>query len=222
MGPWTALDGGLADRTNVLVLAPHPDDEVFGAAGLMCALVSAGHRVQLVAVTDGEAAYGPLPASATIALIYRRARERHLALQRLGVSRDIELVRLGLPDGAVSCHQNELAEAIATMGATIIVSTWRHDGHPDHEAVGEAAAEAAHRTGANHWEYVVWAGHHGLLGRAERAQAWEVPMTTATRSAKIAAARLFRSQLEPSPDGRPVVPRELIDRLEHDAEMVLA
>ena len=40
------------------------------------------------------------------------------------------------------------------------------------------------------------------------------------RRAKLAAAGMFRSQLEPSPDGRPVVPSALVERLADDPEVV--
>lgn len=38
----------------VLVVAPHPDDEVFGCAGLVQQLVQSGTQVDVVIVTGGQ------------------------------------------------------------------------------------------------------------------------------------------------------------------------
>ena len=42
------------------------------------------------------------------------------------------------------------------------------------------------------------------------------------RAAKCRAIDAYTSQLEPSPDGRPVVPAELVHRLRIDDEVLLA
>ena len=119
-------------------------------------------------------------------------------------------------------HREELTdEIVGKAHAAVIVSTWRHDGHPDHEAVGEAAATAAGVAGARHWEYPIWASHRGLIDPTHLARAREVRTSRTTRAAKLTAARMFLSQLEPSPDGRPVVPRELVDRLGTGPEIML-
>ena len=43
-----------ATRARVLVLAPHPDDETFGAGGLIQQAVTAGAALRVVFATDGE------------------------------------------------------------------------------------------------------------------------------------------------------------------------
>ena len=42
------------EGTRILVLAPHPDDEVFGCAGAIMRHVAAGDSVRVAVVTDGE------------------------------------------------------------------------------------------------------------------------------------------------------------------------
>lgn len=206
--------------TAVLV-APHPDDEVFGAGALLRWLVACRHRVRVIAVTDGEAAWGDLAAGDRQDLARRRAAERARALTLLGVGGHIEVVRLGIPDGAVADHEDELTARLAEIGAPLMAATWRNDGHPDHEAVGRAAAVAAGRLDASLVEFVVWAGLRQRLTSRQLRTARIVPMSAATRAAKLRAAAAFRSQLEPSPDGRPVVPQALIDRLAVEPEVVL-
>ncbi|MST31813.1 hypothetical protein GHK86_03595, partial [Acidimicrobiaceae bacterium USS-CC1] len=47
-----ALD--LPEVARVLVVAPHPDDEVLGAGGLLQVLRGRGVAIEVCAVTDGE------------------------------------------------------------------------------------------------------------------------------------------------------------------------
>src|SRR5205809_8147276 len=66
----------------LLVLAPHPDDEVLGAAGMIDAAVRRGAAVRVVVATDGEA--GPDKSGAGNELPRRRREETRHALADLG------------------------------------------------------------------------------------------------------------------------------------------
>ena len=147
----------LAPYRRVVIVAPHPDDEVFGAAALLLSLESA--EVQVVAVTDGEASH-PDAARQGYDLRVLRAQESARALYRLGWSH-APVSRLGLPDSAVTDHTDDLIEYLSeTLTPNdLCVAPWRHDGHPDHDACGRAAAEVAASKGAQLLEYLVWAWH---------------------------------------------------------------
>ena len=77
----------------------------------------------------------------------RRA-EQKLALGRLGLGRT-QVHRCGLPDGHLDRYEAELADALTPLldEHTWCLTTWAHDGHPDHEATARSAATAAGRTG---------------------------------------------------------------------------
>jgi LmbE family N-acetylglucosaminyl deacetylase len=201
----------------VVVVAPHPDDEVFGAGGLMHDLHLAGWTVVLVAVTEGEGAYGRDGARGRAALARRRRAEQALALACLGLA-DVEVHRLGLPDGDLQCHETAIARALRALaeGADWLLTTWRHDGHPDHESTGRACAAVAGDLGLRMAEFPVW----GAVPPAARGR-WSWPLAAATRSAKAAAVDAFASQLGPSPHGPPVVPRELVERCRRADEVLL-
>jgi SAM-dependent methyltransferase len=68
---------------------------------------------------------------------------------------------LHLPDGALSDHRDVLADALVDELSTadLVVSPWRGDGHPDHQACAEAIAALPHR--AQHWQYPIWFWHWG-------------------------------------------------------------
>ncbi len=90
----------------VLVLAPHPDDEVLGAGGAIVEFLSQGHQVLVVFLTAGDAntaakrffTWNPLNKAEDFrALGYRRMKEAGQAMRILGVSWD-HLIFLGYPD----------------------------------------------------------------------------------------------------------------------------
>ena len=125
----------------VLHLAPHPDDEVIGAARPAW-LQAAGHRVINLAVTLGR------PEQAA-----RRLREVERACERAG----FELV--------VHSAEHDLTAAVASLidedRVDVLVSPSPHDGHHEHERVGRAARDAVHarreETPPSLWLWGLWA-----------------------------------------------------------------
>lgn len=146
-----------ASRTVVVV--PHPDDEVLGTGGLVAHQRRRSQEVVVVAVTDGEAAYADAPD-----LGRTRIGEQLGALARLGVAAD-RVIRLGLPDGQVARHCDELAAVVASLADadTLLVAPWKHDVHPDHEGCGQAVLIAAVATGADAAFSLFWAWHRMSL-----------------------------------------------------------
>jgi LmbE family N-acetylglucosaminyl deacetylase len=99
----------LPRHPRVLVFAPHPDDEVLGAAGLITRLVRRGAPVRVVFVTNGDgwpwAVEEDLevkkPADSDyLALGEIRQREALAATRRLGLVRH-DVSFLGFPDGGL-------------------------------------------------------------------------------------------------------------------------
>lgn len=100
------LEIGRGER--LLVVAPHPDDETLGAAGLMQRVLARGGHVQVVLVTAGDgyreavaATSGGVEPSHFIAYGERRIGEAGAALQVLGNGR-IRTSVLGFPDGSLT------------------------------------------------------------------------------------------------------------------------
>ena len=224
---WPELD--LAGCTRVVVVAPHPDDEVLAAGGLLHRLAGRGTELALLAVTDGDASHPGSPTLSPAELARRRRAESAAALAELGLHP--VTTRLGLPDGAVAAHEDAVADALtgvlgAADAATWVIATWRGDGHPDHEAVGRAAHRAAGAAGARLLEVPVWTWHWAVPEdpRVPWHRARGVALDPAVLDLKRAAVQHFRTQvasLSEHPADAPVLPAFVLERLLRDHETVL-
>ncbi|GAB3624279.1 PIG-L family deacetylase [Mariniluteicoccus endophyticus] len=204
--------------SRVLVVAPHPDDEVLGVGALAARLVS---RVEVVvlAVTDGTAAYPSLDPGELAAT---RIRESEAACAVLGIP---EPLRLRLPDGDVGVHEDTLVACLADVltPTTLCLATWRGDGHPDHEATGRAAARACADMGVPLAEYPVWAWHWARPDDdslpLDRAAA--IALTPDEVARKSEAVRCYTSQISSPAEGiEPVLPSFVLERLVTDREVL--
>ena len=97
---------------DALIFAPHPDDEVIGAGGVIQQLLASGKHVRVVFATNGDGsskaasqlfrkAAASLRESDYVRLARRRQQEAIAADAKLGLS-DSDLVFLGYPDAALA------------------------------------------------------------------------------------------------------------------------
>jgi LmbE family N-acetylglucosaminyl deacetylase len=190
---------GLHEKRLVVVVA-HPDDETLACGGLLAR--AAEHDVPTVVViaTDGEASHPDSPTHPPGALAARRRAEVAEAVQALHPT--ARLIRLGLPDGALAGHQDSLTGSLSTLvdGATLLVSTWRGDGHGDHEAVARAASDVAARAGARHLEAPIWLWSWGQPGDVPWEECAVLPLTPGELLAKEQALACYVSQTSPLSD----------------------
>ncbi|MGH7643119.1 MAG: PIG-L deacetylase family protein [Candidatus Dormibacteria bacterium] len=206
----------------LVVVAPHPDDEVLGVGGLLALLARRGLAATVVAVTEGEAFAGPPDPATALGRAQLRARERRRAFSQLG-ARPRQLVRLGLADGRVWEVVERLEgalEELASPGSTLL-APMRLDGHPDHEASAAAALAVARRQGARLLQYPVWLWHWALpadpLVSWPRARVAHLPDWA--RDAKQRAIGEFASQLEGGAEGA-VLPPQVVDHFLRPHELL--
>jgi N-acetylglucosamine malate deacetylase 1 len=142
---------------NILVIAPHPDDETIGCGGALCLHATKGDRVTVVFLTSGELGLKDLaPRKAwKIRETEAKAAARHLGLARL------EFLRL--PDWAVGEHIKEGARLLLPIltreAPGLIYLPHPRDWHPDHQAalpLLRAALRGARLRGVELRAYEVW------------------------------------------------------------------
>lgn len=129
----------MSHSVDVLALSPHPDDAEIGCAGLLLLARRQGLGTAILDLSEGELATRGNPA--------RRAAEKALAAERLGlVSRE----SLGLPDtaiGSTPAHEAALAAALRRLRPRLLLAPWREDRHPDHVAAARLAERAVFLAG---------------------------------------------------------------------------
>jgi N-acetylglucosamine malate deacetylase 2 len=135
-----------ADSPRILVVSPHPDDEVIGAGTRLPLLRNA----LVVQVTDGAPAdmADALAVGCSSRAEYAALRHRELknALALCGVSDTIEL---NIPDQEAAFDLNLLTEQLETLvrdhKPEYIITVPYEGGHPDHDATAFAVHQACAR-----------------------------------------------------------------------------
>lgn len=212
------------EGSRAVVVAPHPDDEVLSVGGLLAQLADNGTPVEVIAVTDGTASHQGSTEWPAERLAKARPRESLRALERLGLA--IEPARLGLPDGGLKDLRALLATRLVTLlrPRDVVFTTWRRDGHPDHEITGEACALAAATAGARLVEVPVWGWHWSRPGDARMPwkNAFRLPLSEEAVRRKRAAVQAFTSQLrrDTSTGVGPVLRASTVERAARPYEVV--
>jgi LmbE family N-acetylglucosaminyl deacetylase len=120
---------------NVVVIAPHPDDESIGCGGALCRHADAGDRVTALFLTSGELGLKHL---AREAAWHTREDEAKAAARILGIT---ELHFLRQPDWmlaeAVSSAATAVAEVLTRERPQLIYVPHPREWHPDHKAAGD-------------------------------------------------------------------------------------
>jgi LmbE family N-acetylglucosaminyl deacetylase len=188
---------------HLVVVAAHPDDETLGAGGLIATAAQHGALVEVIVATDGEASHPASPTHTPEQLATRRRAEVISAM--LSLHGTATVIQMGLPDGLLDHHRATLEEVIGQTlrPASLLLTPWFGDRHPDHEACARAAQNALRRRAyAEHWQYPIWAWHWADPSSAP--WQWDtvarLELNSNARAAKQAAIACHRSQDQPLSD----------------------
>jgi LmbE family N-acetylglucosaminyl deacetylase len=148
-----------------VVVAPHPDDESVGLSGLISRLAMLKRSILLIAATDGAASRPGYSARMPRQPVEARSLEAWRVVQRLGPRRTT-ILRTGLDDGEVARVEHDLEWRLRglLLPSDVVFATWRHDGHPDHDAVGRVAANACAALLVHLVEVPLWAWQWSFPG----------------------------------------------------------
>ncbi len=176
---WSPQNGPL------LVVSPHPDDEVLAAGGLIHSWAAAGRAVTIVSVTDGEAAF---PRWHGLDLVRRD--ELKGALRKLSQTH-VSVLRIGLPDGQVGQFANRLRNVLLAVfePRMTLIAPYERDGHSDYDAVGTICIALARSHGIALARYPVWSWHHSDPGSFVDARWGRFVLSFEARRAKARAVQ---------------------------------
>lgn len=117
---------------NVVIIAPHPDDESIGCGGTICVHAARGDRLTAVFLTSGEFGLRNLPRAEAWRV---REREAEKAAGILGLS---AITFLRGPDHQLADARDQTAHALMPVlqreQPEVVYQTHPCDWHPDHRA----------------------------------------------------------------------------------------
>jgi N-acetylglucosamine malate deacetylase 1 len=136
-----ALDPATYCQQDVLVLCPHPDDEIIGCGGTLAKLVAQGTRVTILHATDGSEA-----ASLWHATGEQRRTVRLDEARRVGELMGFTSLLFWKEDNAAFVEREErvrdLVELLGRLRPALIFTPFIIDIHPDHRVLSRLLASA--------------------------------------------------------------------------------
>lgn len=198
----------------MLVVAPHPDDEVLGCGGTIRRYAAAGHEVHIAIVTRG---WAPLYPDSQVEQVRSEARA---SAAILGAA---ELHFLDLPVTRLAeLPEHELNGAISGLLDRVqpgwVFLPYRSDLHEDHKQIFDAAQVALrplpNRLGVERVLcYETLSETHWHAPQAEPAFTPQVFIDISTTlDAKIEAMRAYKSQMRDAPNARSIESIEALAR----------
>ncbi len=195
----------LTADTLLVVAAAHPDDETLGATALIRSVLTAGGSVRIVVASAGEGSHPDSPTHTPEQLVAVRRTELAAAVEALGLGhRDrIGLLELGLPDGDLAAHADQVGAAVGTLldgheGPALLATHYRADGHADHDALGHALAALAAERGVALYEFPIWFWHWADPDRDRQWREWtRWSMSDGDQDCRRAALSAHASQVQP-------------------------
>jgi LmbE family N-acetylglucosaminyl deacetylase len=177
----------MAESRNILVIAPHPDDESIGCGGTLCRHTARGDRVAAVFLTSGELGLEHLPREEAWRV---REGEAEAAAEVLGLA---DLTFLRRPDWFVDEGVDEAAAllrpVLAREAPQSIYLPHDREWHPDHRAALAVVRAACRDSGIPAPDlrtYEIW---------TPLSEYDQVKDITSVMARKLRAVRCYRSQL---------------------------
>jgi len=208
-----------APDSRCVVIAPHPDDEVFGCAGLILAYRTASLPVEIIYLTDGSGSHPNHPLLQPAAIAALRRREAADATALLQVSADA-LHFIDAADGSLASLTEEarrscirdLGRILASIRPTEVFLPCENDSSTEHNAAFHLVMESLREAGLSPriLEYPIWARwrpQHLFNLRKKSRHIWRQSLPESI-SIKKSAIATYASQVAPTPPwSSPVLPR---------------
>ena len=176
----------LTDKT--IIIAPHPDDEVIGCAGLMQALVERGTPPHVIILTGGEGSHRGCCDTSAEEIIAARHQLTLKAAATLGLP-ESHIHCLHYPDGGVALEHSEtekLQALLSELAPQSVFVPHRGEGWSDHLQAAEIVKHLLKGQDASIYEYCVWMWYYNVWCLDYR-NARVLPMSRAQHMRKLQA-----------------------------------
>jgi LmbE family N-acetylglucosaminyl deacetylase len=142
---------------NVLVLSPHPDDDILGCGGTLVKHKKAGHTITSVTLTDGSLGDPSFPDRAS--LIQEREKESERAAKIIGISRCVFLREKDQELESKASVIRKIENLLDEIKPDLVYLPFFLDNHPDHVATHKIFYQVAENNPApnNCCFYETWA-----------------------------------------------------------------
>lgn len=182
----------------VVIIAPHPDDEVFGCGGLISRLVQDGKNLHVIVLTGGGESHRNCCTTPVSNIIVARRDLTHKATAILGLP-ESNLHELNFADGHINegspDEKKKLETLIKVIKPDVILVPHHGEGWPDHLAARELGIELANRN-TKVYEYCVWMWYYHQK-ELDWKNGYILRMTESEDQKKLAAIRTYHSALAP-------------------------
>lgn len=207
----------------VLVVAPHPDDEVLGCAGLVQRLLSTGRQADVVILSGGGRSHAGCCGIDEASLVENRRQLSRRAAGIIGLPTE-RLHFLDYPDGGIAFDNAETGrfrQLMAALKPDSVFVPHRGEGWSDHLAAGEIVRRLTEEEKASVrvFEYCVWFWYYNSWN-IDWHQARVLKMSPEENRKKQQAIDAYVTPLAPC--GRPwsgVLPRVFVKACRWDREL---
>lgn len=209
----------LSDRT--VIIAPHPDDEVIGCAGLIQALVERGTPPHVIILTGGEGSHRGCCDTPAATIVEARHRLTLKAAATLGLP-ESHIHCLHYPDGGVALEHPEterLRQLLLSLAPDALFVPHRGEGWSDHLQAAEITKHLLRGHNVSIYEYCVWMWYYNVW-QLDRKQARVLRMLRAQYQRKLQAVDEYVTPLAPC--GKPwsgVLPKPFLKAAKWNKEL---
>lgn len=216
---------------SLMVVAPHPDDEVLGCGGLIARVLAGGGQVRVIVLTGGEHAHNKCCNIEGDAVKQARRNLTSMAAIQLSLSAD-RVVFLDWGDGQIAKGEpedlsrkvEELAAWIGRLRPEAVFAPHPFEGWADHEAAERITRAAIKRSGVacRLFHYCVWFWFSMPLRKAFKID-WHRARILDIRDVYEKKAAAMDAYLKPcAPCGNPwsgLLPKEFIQAFQWKKEL---
>lgn len=160
----SCLGKQLSLHGKIVIVAPHPDDEVLGAGGLIQRLISEDNHPYVIILTKGEKSHEGCCNLEKEEIKIARHQLTLKALETLGLKKD-HLYTLNFQDGGIANatiqQKQELFSVLKEIGPNVLFVPHKGEGWCDHVSI-LSLTQRTMGTSVSIYEYCVWFWYYNV------------------------------------------------------------